>query len=209
MGQYYLIVNVTKKQFMHPHHFSSGMKLMEWSYVGNYLTNALHNLLYNEWKGDEVYVVGDYADLNVYGCEDYNWHDTYAELHSRFDLHDGEYEEYPDSYSLFSYVEANFTPLSQEDVVCAECGIRYVYNHASKQVIDLCGCPKDRWGMVACPTSLLLAMGNGRGGGDYHDSRPGYEYVGYWVATCRDIEVSPEPLPDCDGYEPFDPEFVD
>ena len=62
MGQYYRIVNIDKKEVMRPFDFGNGMKLMEWSYTRNYMILALMNLLSDEWYGDRVYVIGDYAD---------------------------------------------------------------------------------------------------------------------------------------------------
>ena len=68
MGQYYKIVNVDKKEYFSPWDFHCGAKLMEWNYVGddmagNPVTNTLHHLLEHRWKGDRVYVVGDYANV--------------------------------------------------------------------------------------------------------------------------------------------------
>lgn len=34
MGQYYYVVNVTKRQFLHPHKFGDGLKLMEFGASG-------------------------------------------------------------------------------------------------------------------------------------------------------------------------------
>ena len=68
MGQYYKIVNVDKKEYFSPWDFHCGAKLLEWNYVGddmvgNPVTNTLHYLLEDRWKGDRVYVVGDYANV--------------------------------------------------------------------------------------------------------------------------------------------------
>jgi hypothetical protein len=79
MGQYYLIVNVTKKQFIHPHRFDDGMKLMEFAPRGNGTMMALAVLLSNgngrgggdlqsgsdivgSWAGDQIVIAGDYGD---------------------------------------------------------------------------------------------------------------------------------------------------
>jgi hypothetical protein len=34
MGQYYLIVNLDKKQYLHPHRFGDGLKLLEFGASG-------------------------------------------------------------------------------------------------------------------------------------------------------------------------------
>ena len=67
MGQYYKIVNVDKKEFIKPWAFGCGAKLLEWGYLvnrgfSNDFVSAFHLLLSDRWKGDRVYVVGDYAD---------------------------------------------------------------------------------------------------------------------------------------------------
>lgn len=58
MGQYYKVVNIDKKEYMYS---DGGIKLMEWSYNRNPLVLNIMKKLANEWKGDRVFVVGDYA----------------------------------------------------------------------------------------------------------------------------------------------------
>ena len=209
MGQYYVIANMSKKEFLHPHRYDNGMKLMEFSYQRNPLINTVLNLLKNEWKGNRVYVIGDYADLKIYNQEDYCWHDTLADLVKEFGVHDGDYEKHPDTYSMQAVIEHTFHHVNETDERAASTTARYLYNHATKQVIDLATCKEDEWGYTVAPISLLLAMGNERGGGDYHKSRPGFEYVGAWVSTSRYIEVTDEPLPGCESYEKFNPGFME
>lgn len=81
MGQYYYPVNVTKKEFIHPHKFGDGLKLMEFGLSGMGTMAGLALLLadgngrgggdVNEdpvsgivghWAGDKIVVAGDYAD---------------------------------------------------------------------------------------------------------------------------------------------------
>lgn len=58
MGQYYVVVNIDKKEYMSS---EGGVKLMEWSYNRNSLVLNLMRKLANEWKNDRVFVIGDYA----------------------------------------------------------------------------------------------------------------------------------------------------
>jgi len=83
MGQYWVVVNLDKKEFVHPHKLGTGMKL--WEQVANHpgtgtalliLTAAMPeprgggDLALNErsekvigrWAGDRVAIVGDYAE---------------------------------------------------------------------------------------------------------------------------------------------------
>ena len=60
MGQYYKFVNIDKKEICDRNR--QGYKLMEHSYVNNDYCNDILRLLSNEWKGDRVIHVGDYAE---------------------------------------------------------------------------------------------------------------------------------------------------
>jgi len=79
MGQYYKVVNTTKKQVMIPHSFGSGAKLMEFSSDSMSIMQGLAilladgngrgggdlnsgNSLVGSWAGDNIVVAGDYAD---------------------------------------------------------------------------------------------------------------------------------------------------
>ena len=79
MGQYYLIVNIDKKQKLNPHKFGAGMKLMEFGNQGESIMTGLAVLLADgngrgggdlrssdpvigSWAGDRIVVTGDYAD---------------------------------------------------------------------------------------------------------------------------------------------------
>ena len=79
MGQYYKVVNTTKKQVMIPHSFGSGAKLMEFSSDQMSIMQGLailladgngrgggdlrsENPIVGSWAGDNIVVAGDYAD---------------------------------------------------------------------------------------------------------------------------------------------------
>lgn len=78
MGQYHTICNLTKRQFIRPHGIGSGMKLSEqMGWVGSpadclFLLLACSNgrgggdakphPLIGSWAGDNIAVVGDYAE---------------------------------------------------------------------------------------------------------------------------------------------------
>ena len=79
MGQYYKIVNVKKKQYITPHTFGDGAKLMEFSTSANGVLAGLailladgngrgggdlnsENQIVGSWAGDNIVVAGDYAD---------------------------------------------------------------------------------------------------------------------------------------------------
>lgn len=94
MGQYYLTINLDKKQFLHPHELLNGLKLLEFSTSDIGLTTALSLLLaegngqgegdmrptisanhtkrqeafdfIGSWAGDRIVVAGDYCKHGKY-----------------------------------------------------------------------------------------------------------------------------------------------
>lgn len=78
MGQYHYPVNLTKKQFLHPHKFDDGLKLREFGCSSNGTMTALAYLLASStgrgggdfekgklsgsWAGDRIAIIGDYSE---------------------------------------------------------------------------------------------------------------------------------------------------
>ncbi len=79
MGQYYLIVNSDKKQYLYSHTFGDGLKLMEFGTSACGMLTGLailladgngrgggdlrsENPLIGSWAGDRIVIAGDYAD---------------------------------------------------------------------------------------------------------------------------------------------------
>lgn len=62
MGQYHVIVNLSKKEFLLPRTFSDGSKLMEFGCSGDGAMLAFGWLLKNDWAGDYVTIAGDYGE---------------------------------------------------------------------------------------------------------------------------------------------------
>ena len=61
---------------------------------------------------------------------------------------------------------------------------KFLINHDTKEYIDLneykvASVDKDGW--TIHPLPLLTAVGNDRGGGDFHEGNTGYENVGIWA----------------------------
>lgn len=87
MGQYWIPVNITKREYIMPHKLGVGLKLWEQVGVEHGTTTALFLLTaampeprgggdfephpaIGRWAGDRVAVVGDYAeDEDIPGCE--------------------------------------------------------------------------------------------------------------------------------------------
>ena len=83
MGQYYKIVNIKKKQYISPHTFGDGSKLMEFSMSASGVLAGLailladgngrgggdlhsENDIVGSWAGDNIVVAGDYADAGKF-----------------------------------------------------------------------------------------------------------------------------------------------
>lgn len=67
MGQYHVVVNLSKKEYLYPRKFNDGIKLMEFAGGSLGIMTALGWLLGNDWNGDHVTIVGDYGE-----SEDHN-----------------------------------------------------------------------------------------------------------------------------------------
>lgn len=303
MGQYYTIVNADKKEWFHAHDFDCGIKLMEFSYVvkepnklrGNCVTSVLHKLMENEWKGDRVYIIGDYASLPEKDengnyiterwdkeAQDYvpvviepseleAWEPVLEALTKEAELTDDSYYHFAENTYKHLYEKAYKDEAFMKEFAYSEDNAtisRYLCNSALKKYIDLASLPvqwiwldpdeapewvpRNSYGNIddniaelfnnkldlenipewvpknedggiddeiidlfsgkllhyvsVDPLTLLLAMGNDRGSGDYHSSYPGYEYVGTWTPVSEYIffvDEAPE------GYEKFNPGFTE
>ena len=208
MGQYYIIANIDKQEFLHPHKWNNGMKLMEFSYVGNYLSTALLNLMKGRWAGDRVYVIGDYADLS---SADENWYtearELYRELPGVGYLDTNGYER-----GLQDYIIDTFKHVPMNKVGHKRTTAHYVYNHRTNEVLCLDHVPTfhvdpDGWAWRIAPLNLLLAMGNGRGGGDYGGHHE--EMVGSWVKDSAYLEVTSQPLAAHAMFKEVTPDFYE
>lgn len=178
MGQYYIAGNLDKKQRFE----FDGLKLMEFSWVGNKSMQAFAALMDGAWKGDCVYVVGDYADMTEGSYEgDDAWLPQLEAALRELGIVGATYvsdgREYP--YSLYRHIVETFEDVTEDAMKLAADGaeLRYILNPELGVYIDLEHCPADSVSYWAeedeafawrvHPLSLLLAMGNGRGGGDF------------------------------------------
>jgi hypothetical protein len=83
MGQYYCIVNLDKKEFLHPHKFGDGLKLLEFGCSGDGTMTGLaillasgngrgggdldsSNPIVGSWAGDRIVVAGDYGTEGLF-----------------------------------------------------------------------------------------------------------------------------------------------
>lgn len=88
MGQYHIIVDLDKKEYLNPHDFGAGTKLMEFGGSGGGVMLGLavllardngrgggdlrsENPIIGSWAGDRIEIAGDYGDEN-YPCDSIN-----------------------------------------------------------------------------------------------------------------------------------------
>lgn len=190
MGQYYHVITEDKdgtrtvydiqtKKFIETqdYHEYNGLKIMEHSWIKNDFCTALALSLVGTPK--RVAWVGDYTEDSE--LEEYGF--TYEEVWGK------EREEY-------THTELTSYEVGQE---------RYLCNISKNVYVDLKDYKKKSTvnGWCIFPISLLTAIGNGRGGGDYH-SGTCLEDVGSWAFD--EIYISAEKPK---GYEKLDLYFIE
>jgi uncharacterized protein YbcC (UPF0753/DUF2309 family) len=128
MGQYYRIVNLDKKEYISPHFFGDGAKLMEFGCSSYGMMTGLAILLadgnnrgggdlYSEdaiigsWAGDRIVITGDYADEGKF-VEDSNC-----------------------KYNLYNVAADKFTNIS-EKVIMAMCSDSYLRERMMKSFVN-------------------------------------------------------------------------
>lgn len=168
MGQYYNFINLDKKQKCEKH--IELLKLTEHSYLKNPYCMDILSLLNNEWKGDRVIHVGDYAEGND-GTTTSNF---ISEIEQENDLKDITVYHWGNSFK-----DVEPSKLNEN--------IRYVYNLDKKEFIDLKKQPiqwfcyeKNKIYYAKFNTfAFLTGCGNEQGGGDYRYNNK--KRVGMWA----------------------------
>ena len=155
MGQYYMpvIKRGNKLRRVYSHDFHNGLKLTEHSYVDNNFVKVVANEIVD--NPAQLYWLGDYTEESDFS-----------------------------SASMFKRIYSYAWRRSKNDRTTVEDPNEefdwtkdwYYINETKKQYI-LMPKPGD-W--VFTPVSLLTAIGNGRGGGDYHKPN---EMIGYWAGN--------------------------
>lgn len=128
MGQYYFICNLDKREYIHPHKFDDGLKLLEFGMSSGGTMMGLAALLADgngrgggdlrvthpiigSWAGDRIVIAGDYADPGYTPLPETLPHEI---LLRHFDT----IESADDNFNLFSYADAFYKDIS-EDVIAA------------------------------------------------------------------------------------------
>lgn len=156
MGQYYraVILEDGKRNVYDPMSMDNGWKLMEHSWWLNDFCAAIAEKLFQEPR--RLAWVGDYA-----------------ESEELLPLCINRAKVWGERAKVKKLERTNFNLDS----------VKWLVNKTKNVAIDLEAYKLksiDK-GWIVFPISLLTAIGNGRGGGDYHDSNPNYDAVGSWA----------------------------
>lgn len=149
MGQYYFVVNRTKCEYLHPHKFGDGLKLLEFGDSGGGTMLGLATLLADgnnrgggdlhsnnpiigSWAGHNIVIAGDYADAG-------KWLDP-DEVKDYMVEHDDEVQKFrqrcpdhPFPVTLFSYAESRYRDIS-DAVLMALCDDAYIREDLQKHL---------------------------------------------------------------------------
>lgn len=206
MGQYYKPTLIGRRGGAHwlkPRDYDQFNKLMEHSYIGNDLVNAV--LCEIGLRPTRVAWMGDYADEfyenHEYGAEPYTqklpqekflkYYESVTHpknerskirpkpLHGFHDLEDF------DGWFLVNHTQKIYINLSAY----------ILFNKWKESRKDWKTGKVETWYMCIHPLPLLTACGNGRGGGDYYDCHPDYDKVGSWAFDL--IEFTNQVPTDC------------
>ena len=69
MGQYFIVANTTKKEYLHPHKFGSGLKFLEFTLDGFSVMSGVADdceMGTGRWIGDHIVIVGDYDNSGIF-----------------------------------------------------------------------------------------------------------------------------------------------
>lgn len=176
MGQYYRIF-MCEEDGSNPRvhssydHDHNGAKLMEHSYYHNRFVEAACSQLRNTYRHDKplrVWWVGDYANVD--------------------DIPD-EKKKYLAVETAWQDEEDKHLKVHNEDFDFE--ARLYLINLTTHEYIDLkkvCEQNRGQWGESIHPLPLLTAVGNGRGGGDYHGNGvTNLNMVGAWAGDLLQI----------------------
>ena len=179
MGQYYiplLIAEDGEVTTLYAHDFDDGLKLMEHSWIGFALVNAVLSLIHNQKK--KVAWIGDYSK---------GWYECgYSKAMPEDFL---EYYKMAWDRSVREKYRKTFISFTSEDLNLLTTKTKdkgFLVNHDKQQFLDMNEYYEQSadisfLGWCINPLPLLTACGNGEGGGDYRENCPNFDMCGMWA----------------------------
>ena len=180
MGQYYKPINIDNNQWLYSHEYDNGLKLMEHSWVGNNFVGTVMALMLpgGTWHKNRIVWAGDYYD----GEGEIPYY-SLAEDKDKINPHTSITKEMQKKAKLVNHTKKLY--------------VRY----------DEMPCHTDDYGeWIVNPLPLLTALGNERGGGDYHSEHADFDKVGIWAGDVLSIEWA---VPKSQWYKKFRVGFIE
>ena len=161
MGQYYMPVIQENKELyrVYSHDFGNGFKLTEHSYIGNDFVNVICN-----------YIVEN--PVNLWWCGDY--------------AEENDFENKKEFKKVYDYAwkreKNNRTTIPKPNIDFDWSKQWYFVNETKKEFVEMPVIKNEQYNWTYNCVSLLTAIGNGRGGGDYRkeDMLP---VIGSWAGN--------------------------
>ena len=173
---------------------STGLKLMEHSWVGNSFVGFIEELLTPNKTFHKTRLVwaGDYADAEAF---DTLSKETVADLlkdcHTLEELEARGVELYSIASASTPRLLPRMDTLQYKILPAAQ--TRYIVNHDKKEFVDKNKCKASSFGWKIHPLPLLTCEGNNRGGGDFRGNEK--DLVGRWSRDTISVERSKRLIP--------------
>ena len=135
----------------------------------------------------------EYAKLEFANTENGSWHELDILPENTEDIIHGAYTDEQKIDFHQQIIKYGYLAETSRSIKLKE---RYLLNFTKKEFVDLTKLPVNKGGYIVHPMPILLAGGNGQGGGDYdpvndHDSK----YVGSWVGSVIGYVLSKDEIP--------------
>lgn len=185
MGQYYMpVIQEGKKLYrVYSHDFGSGLKLTEHSYIGNDFVNVVCNYIVD--NAVKLWWCGDYAEESDFENE---------KEFERIYKHAWNYNDDKEADTTIPEKNTDFDWSKQW----------YFVNLTKKEFVKMPVINNEEYDLTYNCVSLLTAVGNGRGGGDYWRGDM-QSVVGYWAGNVVYLTLKkPDDKEFCDITEDAD-----
>jgi hypothetical protein len=206
MGQYWKPVCLDSNQSLDTWDYGSGLKLMEHSWKNTDVMRVVCRLLMKgqPWHKKHIAWVGDYSDNGLKlteKCDECTKKETNYDCPEYLKKLVGECDG---TYQRFYETSINIRPKVPTEKQLPN--NYYVVNHTKKYYVDMDNCPVEEetielttYKRIIHPLSLLTAVSNGLGGGDFRGEN---DLIGTWAGDQISVELEkPE------GYMEINPDF--
>lgn len=177
MGQYWHIFMEKEDGTIKNYETNDGLKLMEHSWYSNYYTDFITTDIYAE--PTRIWTVGDYWDDGELKDKLPEW------WYKRYEQMIAENGKYP-AYSVWNW-NVEEPEYSKYDIIADY--VNYFVNHDKMEYIDINEVvdreSTSNW--YAYHITLLTAISNGEGGGDYYGENE--DMIGYWAGDLISSEI--------------------